>query len=188
MDELRTAEEHDANLAKRLARFTSIVVVLLLAAFAYVFAGGPPFPLETTAGTDWSWRAAVIVMTLIGGALGGCLYNFRGITKHMENRDFYPHYGLSYYLRPLSAALCGIFVFALVYGGVLTLTLGKSAAVLDHRSIVLYIAIALLAGYGSHEFLRKIKDLNRTLFALSESEREDDIRENRSRGKDDGAV
>ena len=181
-------EEHDADLAKRLAGFTSVVVIFLLALFAYVYSGGPPFPLETTPGTHWSWRAAVIIMTLSGGALGGCLYNFRGITKHMENRDFYRHYGLSYYLRPLSAALCGIFVFALVYGGVLTLTLGKSAAVLDHRSIILYIAIALLAGYGSHEFLRKIKDLNRTLFALSEAERWDDIQENRPKKDDDGSA
>ena len=177
------SEEHDADLAKRLAWFTSVVVVLLLAIFGYVYSGGPPFPLETTAGAHWSWRAAVIVMTLSGGALGGCLYNFRGITKHMENRDFYRYYELSYYLRPLSAALCGIFVFALVYGGVLTLTPGKSAAELDHRSIILYIAIAFLAGYGSHEFLRKIKDLNRTLFALSEAERSDDTLENRSKKK-----
>lgn len=188
MASIQPAQGHDAELARRLARFTSIVVALLLVAFGYVYAGGPPFPQESTTGTDWSWRIAVIVMTLIGGALGGCLYNFRGIAKHMENQDFLSHYELTYYLRPLSGALCGIFVFALVYGGVLTLTFGKSASVLDHRTIVLYIAIALLAGYGSHEFLRKIKDLNRALFALSEAERREDIEGKSAEKRDDGAA
>jgi hypothetical protein len=152
----RAAEGHDAVLAKRLARFTSIsiVVVLLLVAFAYIYAGGPPFPKETQPKLDWSWRAAVVLMMLIGGALGGCLYNFRGIAKHMEHQNFFPHYELTYRLRPLSAPLCGIFVFALVYGGVLTLTIEKSTNGLNHRTVVLYIAFALLAGYGSHEFLR----------------------------------
>ena len=120
---------------------------------------------------SYAGRIALVLMMLISGAIGGCLYNFRGITKHMQNQDFFSHFELTYRLRPFSGALCGLFVFALIYGGVLTLTLGQAGAELDYRSMVLYVALSLLAGFGSHEFLRKVKDINRTLFALSEGER-----------------
>ena len=89
----------------------------------------------------------------------------------MQEQDFFDHFELTYRLRPVSGALCGIFVFALVYGGVLTLSVGSDTVLIEERAAVLYLGITLLAGYGSHEFLRKVKDLNRTLFALSASGR-----------------
>ena len=170
MDRL-PAEEHSPAVAGALARFTALAAAVLLALFAWLYAGAPPFDVGPASGG--AWRGAMIVMVLASGAIGGCLYNFRGLTKHVQDRDFFPRYALSYRLRPFSGALCGLFVFALVYGGVLTLTLDRSEAVMDHRSAILYVAIALLAGYGSHEFLRKVKDINRTLFALSDAERQD---------------
>ncbi len=160
-------ELQNTKLAKRLALFTSVITFLLVLLFLSVYEWGLPLkemPL------DKPGRSAVILLVLVGGALGGCLYNFRGITKHMQDGDFHERYELTYRLRPLSGALCGLFVFALVYGGVLTLTLGTAEADINSRSAILYIAISLLAGYGSHEFLRKIKDINHSIFALSDSE------------------
>ncbi len=163
------ADGHNAELAGRLARFTvaataSLVLLLLL---VYPFATG-------AWDADVLRQVALVFMMLLGGALGGCLYNLRGIVKHMQEQDFFDHFELTYRLRPVSGALCGIFVFALVYGGVLTLSVGSDTVLIEERAAVLYLGITLLAGYGSHEFLRKVKDLNRTLFALSASEESSD--------------
>ncbi|GAB4349242.1 MAG: hypothetical protein Kow006_10670 [Gammaproteobacteria bacterium] len=161
-------DEHHPDLAKRLAWFTSAVTVILSVLFLSIFEWGLPpegSPLSEPG------KSAVIILMLISGALGGCLYNFRGITKHMKDCDFYSRFELTYRLRPISGALCGLFVFALVYGGVLTLTLGATTAEITHRSAILYIAVSLLAGYGSHEFLHKVKDINHTIFALSDMEK-----------------
>ncbi|MGE5304469.1 MAG: hypothetical protein ACM3TN_14250 [Alphaproteobacteria bacterium] len=105
------------------------------------------------------------------GALGGCLYNFRGLTKHSQLGDYREEYNLSYYLRPLSAGISGLMVFFLLLGGALTLNVGNQFQP-DHpawQSLIgrmPYVALSLLAGYGSQEFMMKLKDLAETLFAL----------------------
>jgi hypothetical protein len=105
------------------------------------------------------------------GALGGCLYNFRGLTKHSQLGDYREEYNLSYYLRPLSAGISGLMVFFLLLGGALTLNVGSQFQS-DHptwQSLIgrmPYVALSLLAGYGSQEFMMKLKDLAETLFAL----------------------
>ena len=181
--QLPPADGHDPDLARRLALFTAVVAAALLAAFSYLYGWAPSVPGAT--GERGPWRASVVGMMLIGGALGGCLYNLRGITKHVQEQDFFRQYELTYLLRPLSGALCGVFVFALLLSGVLTLTVGEGQPSLNERSVVLYLAVALLAGYGSQEFLRKVKDLNRTLFALSETEQREGASSNRTTTPDD---
>jgi len=121
-------------------------------------------------------KAAVSVMTLTytmalmfcGGALGGCLYNLRGLTKHSQHHDFDEHYSLSYYLRPISAGVSGLIVFFLLIGGALSLNVGNpgQAPWQSLAGRMPYVALSLLAGYGSQEFMMKLKDLAETLFAL----------------------
>ena len=163
-------EDHTPELAWKLAKRTSLVTVAIMLVFAYLLAGAPPWSMFEDSSSEGLERVGLTLLMLAAGALGGCLYNFRALTKHMQNHDFYPRFELSYILRPFAGALCGLFVFALVYGGVLTLTLGQQSPHIDSRSVILYVAISLLAGFGSHEFLRKVKDINRTIFALSEDE------------------
>jgi hypothetical protein len=119
--------------------------------------------------------AATFVYTMglmfCAGALGGCLYNFRGLTKHSQLGDFDARYSLSYYLRPLSAGVSGLMVFFLLLGGALTLNVGNQtqtdqSAWLSLVGRMPYVALSLLAGYGSQEFVMKLKDLAETLFAL----------------------
>ena len=64
------------------------------------------------------------VLMMAAGALGGCLYNFRGLVKHSQDRDYDGNYDLSYQLRPLQGALSGLMVFFLLLGGALTLSVG----------------------------------------------------------------
>jgi hypothetical protein len=112
-----------------------------------------------------------MALMFCAGALGGCLYNFRGLTKHSQHGDYHEHYSLSYYLRPLSAGVSGLMVFFLLLGGALTLNVGNQgqtdqAAWQSLVGRMPYVALSLLAGYGSQEFMMKLKDLAETLFAL----------------------
>lgn len=132
----------------------------------------PPLPKSFHNGFH---RLGIFLLVLSSGSIGGCLYNFRGIKKHLEKENFENKYLLSYLLRPLSAALSGLFIFALVNSGVFVLTLGKADIhTHDAPSIMLFVSVSLLAGYGSHEFLKKVKDIMKTVFALSEQEHKDD--------------
>ena len=102
------------------------------------------------------------------GAMGGCLYNFRGLTKHSAEEDYAEGYNLSYYLRPVAGGVSGLMAFFLLLGGALTLNIGATSmswATLQGR--MPYVALAILAGYGSHEFMLKLKDLAESVFALS---------------------
>jgi hypothetical protein len=110
-----------------------------------------------------------IVLMFVAGVIGGCLYNFRGLTKHASLQDYAANYNLSYYLRPLSGGSSGLIVFFLLLGGAITFGVdspgaGSSWTTLTGR--MPYIAFALLAGYGSQEFMTKLKDLADSLFAI----------------------
>jgi hypothetical protein len=115
---------------------------------------------------------ATMGLMFCAGALGGCLYNFRGLIKHSQNADFEDRYALTYYLRPLSAGVSGLMVFFLLLGGALTLNVGTQGAASWQSQIgrMPYVALSLLAGYGSQEFMMKLKDLADTLFALKHTD------------------
>ena len=104
----------------------------------------------------------------MGGVLGGCLYNLRGLIKHSTARDFETVYALSYYLRPISGGISGLVVFFLLLGGAITLNVdgGATYAWASLLGRMPYIAFSLLAGFGSHEFMLKLKDLADAFFAL----------------------
>lgn len=109
-----------------------------------------------------------VALMFVAGILGGCLYNFRGLVKHTQEEDFKSSYQLSYYLRPISGGLSGIIVFFLLLGGAMTLDVGRSSGGVTWGTLLgrmPYIAFALLAGYSSHEFTLKMKDLAESLFA-----------------------
>ena len=75
---------------------------------------------------------------------------------------------MTYYFAPLSAGICGFVVVILLLGGVLTLGLGEEAkeTIFDHPSKVLpFVAISILAGYGSGQFTHKLHELADTLFS-----------------------
>ena len=170
-------EKNNTGLAKRISFYTVAVAFICIFIFGYIIADGPPFRLflETEApnsNMEAYHRLGLFLLVLFSGAFGGCLYNFRGIKKHLEDNDFVGRYTQSYLLRPISAAMCGVFVFFLVLSGVLVMSVGDADLHSKKvKSIMLYVAISMLAGYGSHEFLKKVKDIMKTVFALSEQEK-----------------
>lgn len=154
---------------RRIVFYTVGVTVGVVIAFVVLLANLPH--LEDSNPGELLTR--VFVMSLgvmfMGGALGGCLYSFRGLTKHSADQDYAEGYNLSYYLRPMAGGISGLMVFFLLLGGAMTLNLGSdgsfSWATFSGR--MPYIAFAILAGYGSQEFMLKLKDLAESLFALS---------------------
>ena len=109
----------------------------------------------------------LVTLMMFAGALGGCLYNTRGIVKHTEAGDFDSRFAAGYYLAPFSSAICGLSVVVLILGGVLTLDLGPQAeqSVLQHPGRLMpFVAVAVIAGYGTRQFKRKLNALADTLF------------------------
>ena len=153
--------------------YTVAVTILSATFFALWLAYLPNLPADAlNSASDDALRETfvkTIVLMLAAGTLGGCLYNFRGLTKHSADSDYTVDHNLSYYLRPMSGGISGIVVFFLLLGGAITFNIGtdgtsSSWATLSER--MPFIAFALLAGYGSHEFMSKLKDIAKSFFAV----------------------
>ena len=133
-----------------------------------------PFTSDQIGNNSEMTRVFILTMLtmLASGWLGGSLYNLRGLIKHASDHDFSTSHTLSYYLRPFAGAISGFIVFFLLLGGVMMLNIRAdgSSSLPDWHTFVgrmPYIALAMLSGYGSHEFMLKLKDLANTVFALS---------------------
>jgi hypothetical protein len=184
------AKVNSLELPKRISIYTVLVAFICIFIIGYVIADGRYFKLINKTGDQNTitkpeeyghHRLGIYLLVIFSGAFGGCLYNFRGIKKHLEEENFESKFAISYYLRPLSAGMCGVFVFVLVLSGVLILSPGNTDIhSKDAQTIMLFVAISMLAGYGSHEFLKKVKDIMNTVFTLSEHEKNKNLDEKSS--------
>ncbi|MBI2508928.1 MAG: hypothetical protein HYV99_02765 [Betaproteobacteria bacterium] len=76
-------------------------------------------------------------------------------------------------MRPVAGGVSGVIVFFLLLGGAMTLNVGSPNAGAVWTTLpgrMPYVAFSLLAGYGSNEFMAKLKDLAESLFALKKKE------------------
>ncbi len=113
----------------------------------------------------------LVTLVLSGGVIGGCLFNIHSLAKHIDRGDFKKTHNVTYYLCPISGAVCGLIVVILLLGGVLTLGLAEQAgtAVMKHPGKLMpFIAIAIVAGYGSRQFKRKLDEIADTIFKTNE--------------------
>jgi len=161
--------------SKKVVLYVIVMTAVSMAAFVALVALVPVVPTEGLSGTvtvPTLTQVAVLTMVFmfIAGVLGGCLYSLRGLTKHTSANDYSASYDLSYYLRPISSGICGLMVFFLLLGGALTLNIGSTGAGgmswLTFAGRMPYIALSLLAGYGSQEFMLKMKDVADSIFAI----------------------
>ena len=157
----------------RVTLYTLVVAVGssvgLVALLTYI----PELPPASPSGTAPTGMGAILPLTSVAmclaGIVGGALSNFRGLIKHSSEGDYGINWNLSYYLRPPSGGLCGLVVFFLLLGGAMILTIGTTATTAAWSTQVgrmPYIAMALLSGYASTEFMAKLKELAQSLFAL----------------------
>jgi len=143
---------------KSVIMFTVIVTVLSAAIFVLLLLTltneSSPTDNQEIASFRETFVLTVCIM-FVAGMLGGCLYNFRGIT--------------------IPSGISGLLVFFLLLGGALTLNISPSDAPQAWQTFsgrMPYIAFSLLAGYGAHEFMLKLKDLAESIFAVSGKKKE----------------
>ena len=152
-----------------------------------------------------------MAMTLCCGALGGCLFDMRGLTKHALEKNFDMAYKSAYILQPFAGALrivreiavaffpeltfqplairgsggstatvnnwpvlSGFIVFLVLVGGLFSMEVQpphNSTGELDWiilRRQLPFMAFATLAGYSSHVFMMKLKDIAEVIFSIPE--------------------
>ncbi len=122
-------------------------------------------------------------MMICSGILGGCLYDIRGLIKHSIKNNFNKQYNLSYILRPFAGALSGLIIFLLLLGGVMSFDMGGSEGSnfgkmgwTTFKGRMPYVTFALLAGYASHSFMLKLKDISDSVFATKEYQIKESLR------------
>jgi hypothetical protein len=109
-----------------------------------------------------------LIFVACAGGLGGLAFNIYVYVDHIGRvEDFRLEYAYSYYLRPFLGTLYGVFVFFLFAGGLMTLS-GTSAPVADGlfttKSVMFYIALSFLAGYGEEPVSIQLKALAEGIF------------------------
>ncbi|MBM2846009.1 MAG: hypothetical protein HW407_1321 [Bacteroidetes bacterium] len=176
--EQKPAGKHSEHMGQtRVVVFTLLLAILSGIALGTLLAILPSMDQQPdspgSTGNQGLLLATTTGVMFLAGIIGGCLYNLRGLIKHSVDDDYQNRYGLSYYLRPASGGISGVIVFFLLLGGAMTLNVGNSNANASWTTLLgrmPYLAFSLLAGYGSNEFMAKLKDLAESLFALKKKD------------------
>ena len=107
----------------------------------------------------------ILLMMLFSGGLGGVLCNLRGFFEHFRDDFHFPkELFIPYLVRPLSAAVCGLFIFFVLNLLVTSITVEATAGNIPFQGMVSYLSLAILAGFGSQEFMERLKATAKTLF------------------------
>jgi hypothetical protein len=129
-----------------------------------------------TAGTESNMLFTALISMLLAGALGALLCNLRGIftyTATDRGKGAFPEVLVpGYYARPFIGAVTGVLVFFVGYLVASSeLVNGATSAWTTLSGRLPYLAIAILAGFASHEFMQKMKEVAETLFQSGPSQR-----------------
>lgn len=166
---------------KIIVLYTIFIAGILCTIFLLLFANTPYVnDSSSTDNIDQNRNLIYSILLMIAaGGIGGCLYNFRGLIKHSTDADYKNKYDLSYYLRPIAGAISGLIIFFLLLGGALTFNIenisNNNSGIPNWATFagrMPYIVFALLAGYSSHEFMLKMKDISESIFALRGSSKD----------------
>ncbi|MFN0036089.1 MAG: SHOCT domain-containing protein [Saprospiraceae bacterium] len=108
----------------------------------------------------------IVLLMLIAGAMGGVMCNLRGFFMHFrgEDKDFPAHLEVPYYVRVFMGAGAGIFVYFVANFLITSLTTEYLATNVPFQGMVSFVALAMLAGFGSLEFFQRLKETALTLF------------------------
>jgi hypothetical protein len=157
--------------AASLGVVTVAELVLLLAAFVPLMQAGTALDANAPARLSFMGLSGTVtkpgvfvMVSLIGGALGGALHGIASLTAHVAAGDFGPQWTMWYLANPfVGAALATVFLFVLQAG------LGGQAA---PTSGGLYgiAAVATLTGLFSRHALKKLKEIFDVAFASGESD------------------
>lgn len=109
----------------------------------------------------------ILVLMLIAGALGGVLSNLRGIfVYYRDEGGLPPDYVVPYIVRPFTGGICGLFIYFVLSLMVTSITLVPVAEGVGFQGTVSYISFAIVAGFGSQEFMERLKEIAITIFGI----------------------
>jgi uncharacterized protein YacL len=159
--------------------YTIVMTLFALASLVYILHLFEQ--LHSTSSENFISITLLVILVLMGGVIGGCLFNMHSLVKHVDRGDFDIKHNIGYYLTPISGGVCGLIVVILLLGGVLTLGLAPEAKneVLKHPGRLMpFIAAAIIAGYGSRQFKKKLDELADTIFRTNEKKNTSEQEEN----------
>lgn len=141
-------------------------LLLFLAALIPVMGETAPLDSGKPAHVSYLWWSGTvtkpmvfILVSLIGGGLGGALHALASLTAHVANRDFAASWTMWYLTNPIvGASLATIFLFVLQAG------LGGQAAPTT-GGLYGIAAVATLSGLFSRNALNKLRDIFDVAFA-----------------------
>ncbi|MBV6472161.1 MAG: hypothetical protein JPMHGGIA_00414 [Saprospiraceae bacterium] len=108
----------------------------------------------------------IILLMILAGSLGGLLCNLRGFFMHFqsEQRSFPGNLEIPYYVRILLGGGAGLFIYFVANFMISSVTMEYRATQVPFNGMVSFIALAILAGFGSLEFFQRLKETARALF------------------------
>ena len=153
----------------RKAVFISYNILITLAACA-LLVGMMVYGTPLTAPKELT-RTDVMNMLLTmvaAGMAGGVLCNLRGIFEYQRDMagEFPRRLELPFYVRPFAGAICALVAFFV--GSIFVVSLSVDAAAMtwgDFPHRLPFVALGLLAGYVSQEFLERLKAVAIALFS-----------------------
>jgi hypothetical protein len=141
-------------------------IILLLVAFVPLMEAGAAIDTNQPATLSYMWWSVTaskpgvfIMVSLIGGALGGALHSIASLSRHVAKRDFGREWTMWYLVNPfVGAALATVFLFVLQAG------LGGQTAPTT-GGLYGIAAVATLTGLFSRHALAKLRDIFDVAFA-----------------------
>ncbi len=114
----------------------------------------------------------------LAGDCGATLCNLRGIFNHLDlnNGRFPRKFKVPFYIRPVIGALTGVVTFFVGHLMVSSLANTESSGWETLEGRLPYIGIALLAGFAAQEFMQRLKEVAKTVFAVSGESEEPTVR------------
>jgi len=113
---------------------------------------------------------ATLSTLAFAGGCGGVLCNLRGIFRAYRDEGYLKkRFLVPFIVRPWMGMLVGLFTFFVLsfFGSALTMDSAKlSWTSLSGR--IPYIGLAMIAGFGSHEFMDRLKEVAKTVFSEAE--------------------
>jgi hypothetical protein len=166
LEQLRNRARNIRWSASALGVITFAELLLLLAALVPVMGAGTPLDSGKPAHVSYLWWSGTatkpmvfVIVSLIGGALGGALHAMASLTAHVARGDFGGTWTMWYLTNPIvGASLATIFLFVLQAG------LGGQAAPTT-GGLYGIAAVATLSGLFSRHALNKLKDIFDVAFA-----------------------
>lgn len=109
---------------------------------------------------------SIVVLMILAGGLGGVLCNLRGffIQFRKDEGGFPPNLEVPYYVRPFMGAGAGLFIYFVANFLITSITVTYEATNIPFQGMVSFMALAILAGFGSLEFFQRLKETALSLF------------------------